>query len=405
MPALTLPFLEIWRSGKLLRALALLSTDTFTTAAKVVIMSGTGTPSGRFVGAATTDLCLFLAADASSNEDVLWVLLPSSSSWVRFSTLSDLQLAPATDVTITGGGAATLTGAVHTIRGASGAADNLDTISGMTAAEIAILVTGAEAITYRDASVGGGNISTQRDASIVTATGDIVMAVLSGTVVRVVPLMVQAGVPTSASAPGSTDAGGVVASTSASIRTAPFNTYTAPAAASATGVAAREEDNVAGGVWVGAFTSPAIPRNVTITFEAAWAGGDVTVSGTDQFDAAITEVIADNPGSLVSGVKVFKTVTGAVNQSVGAGGVNHGATIGFGNALGLTYLPSAAVGSLTCDGVGEAATWNATYGSVTPTTAPNAARNYAAMYPYGASHSHDGGSHTHAHATTHTHQS
>ena len=110
-------------------------------------------------------VCICTAA--TSTEDVFWHR--EAGAWVKLSTLSDLLLPAVSDITIAAG-VATLTGAAHTIRGASGAADDLDTISGMTATELAILVTGAEAITYRDFSVGGGNISTVRDASIVTAT-------------------------------------------------------------------------------------------------------------------------------------------------------------------------------------------------------------------------------------------
>lgn len=203
--ALTLPFLETWLSGKLVRAMSILDASASDkTGTQVHIMAGSGVPSGRFTGAAATDICLYFQDDAASQEDVLWVLLPSSSTWGKYSTLSDLQLAPVSDVTVSAGGVATLTGATHTVRGAGGLADDVDTISGMTAAELSLLVTGAEAITYRDASVGGGNISTVRDASIVTATGDVVLAFLSGTVVRVIPLLIQAGITTSATAQGTT---------------------------------------------------------------------------------------------------------------------------------------------------------------------------------------------------------
>jgi hypothetical protein len=150
----------------------------------------------------------------------------------------------------------------------------------------------------------------------------------------------------------------------------------APAADAAAGVAAREEDNLAGGLWVGAFTSPTVPRNATITFEAAWAGGDITLAGTDQFDAPITEVIADVAGALVSGVKVFKTITGATNELVGGGGVGHGATIGWGHKFGVAKVLAAPLGLLSVDNASEVAVWDTTYDAFTPTTLPNAAHNY-----------------------------
>jgi len=153
-------------------------------------------------------------------------------------------------------------------------------------------------------------------------------------------------------------------------------TVTTPAADSAAGVAAREEDNVALGAWAGPFTSPVVPRNVSITFEAAWAGGDVTVVGTDQFGTAISEVIADSAGSTVYGTKVFATVTGATNELVGAGGVNHGATIGWAHKLGITKAITAVGGQITCDDVDEAAVWDRTYSAFTPTTLPNGAHTF-----------------------------
>jgi len=190
--ALTLPLLEKWLSGKLLGALSLLAAGGNTTGRKVHVMASTGNPSGRFTGAGSTDICVYYQIDATSNEDAIWLLLSGSSTWTRLSTLSDLQLAPTSDVTLTAGGAATLTGAVHTIRGAGGIADDCDTLSGMTSAELAFLVTGAEAITYRD---GIDNIITSGGASIVTAAGDVVLAFLSGTAVRVHPILIAAGIP------------------------------------------------------------------------------------------------------------------------------------------------------------------------------------------------------------------
>ena len=154
-------------------------------------------------------------------------------------------------------------------------------------------------------------------------------------------------------------------------------TVTTPAADSAAGVAAREEDNLGvGGAWVGPFTSPVVPRNASITFEAAWAGGDVTITGTNQFDAAQTETIADVAGSIVYGSKIFKTITGATNQLNGAGGVNHGATIGWGHKLGVSKAISAVGGIVTCDDADEDVVWDRTYSSFSPTNLPNGARTF-----------------------------
>jgi len=386
----------------LIRATATGAPDTdFAVFASSSVPTSSALPNGQTLGSGQRAICLY--SGATQTEDAVYVTFDGGSNWSKLLVLSDLGLLPTSDVTISAGGAAALTAAVHTIRGAGGVADNCDTISGMTDAEIALLVTGAEAITYRDASVGGGNIATQRDASIITATGDMVMAVLSGSTVYIVPLMVQAGVPTSSSGTGATGADGTGATGSASIRTAPYNSFTAPAAASANGVHAAYGDDQPVN-FPGPISNPAIPRNVTLTTAGAgWTGGDVTVTGTDQFDAPVSETLTPNAGGgLTTGTKIFKTITAIAKALVGVAATT--CSVGWGNKLGLTYLPSAALGALTCDGVNENGTWDATYGGVTPTTAPNAGHNYAAMYPYGDSHTHTGPSHTHT-GPSHTHQS
>ena len=124
------------------------------------------------------------ALDTSGNLTIAGVLTSASGD-----ALAEIILPVVTDKTIASG-VVTLTGPTHTVRGEGAASDNCDTISGMTAFEVVFLVTGAEAITYRDFSVGAGNIATTGNASIVTATGDMVAAYLTGTVVHVAPVSV-----------------------------------------------------------------------------------------------------------------------------------------------------------------------------------------------------------------------
>lgn len=156
-----------------------------------------GTWNGQTLGA--TQAALYFCQAATSTEDVIFWTVDGGTTWTKLATLSDLLLPAVTDKTVASG-VVTLTAAAHTVRGQGAAADDVDTISGMTATEIALLVTGAEAITYRDASVGAGNIATSGNASIVTATGDVVMAVLSGSVVTIVPLAIAAGLAVGADA-------------------------------------------------------------------------------------------------------------------------------------------------------------------------------------------------------------
>jgi hypothetical protein len=151
-------------------------------------------------------------------------------------------------------------------------------------------------------------------------------------------------------------------------------TISAPAADSADGVHANNGDDVQ--VWPGPITSPVVPRNISITFDSAWAGGNVTVTGTNQFEAAQTETIVANPGNKVEGVKAFKTVTGIAHAAVGPGGLNHGATAGWGHKFGVAKTLLLALGVLTEDGNNDAAAWDDTYCAFTPTQLPNGSLSY-----------------------------
>jgi len=121
----------------------------------------------------------------------------------------------------------------------------------------------------------------------------------------------------------------------------------------------------------GPFTSPVVPRNASVTYDALYDGGDTTITGTDMADAACVEVIADNPGATVYGTKVFKTVTAATQQNLGAGGVS--ASIGWGHKLGLAVAPKNNFGQCTKADLPEAAVFDnasQSYG-FTPTNLPD----------------------------------
>lgn len=156
------------------------------------MISGSGAPSGGYGRDAGATL-IYLRTDASDGATSVYVSPDGGTTWSAMSTSSDIELAAATDITIATA-VATLTGAVHTLRGEGAAADVLDTISGMADAEVAYLLAGAEQITIRDAAVGGGNIATAGDTTIVLETGDAVMAVRSGAVITVTPLALAAGI-------------------------------------------------------------------------------------------------------------------------------------------------------------------------------------------------------------------
>ena len=156
----------------------------------VAFIEGSGAPAGAYwLAAYNINVAIYIQNDAASVDEAEWVTIDQGTTWAKKSVLTALSLAATTDITIAAG-VGTLTAAVHTVRGEAAAPDNLDTLAGIADAGMALLITGAEAITYRDAAVGGGNISTTGNASIVTATGDLVLAARSGAVYSLTPLSI-----------------------------------------------------------------------------------------------------------------------------------------------------------------------------------------------------------------------
>lgn len=154
--------------------------------------------------------------------------------------------------------------------------------------------------------------------------------------------------------------------------------FTTPAAAGVNVHADIASDNAA--AVTTALTNPVIPRTVQVVFTALWDGGDITIVGTDQFDNAQTEVIADAAGTTVQGVKIWKTITSINNETIGAGGVLT-ATVQTGPTLGLlTAISGSAFGLCHTSGAADNAVFNATYHSVTPAAAPNGSRTYVVCY-------------------------
>lgn len=148
--------------------------------------------------------------------------------------------------------------------------------------------------------------------------------------------------------------------------------YTAPVAASATAVHAAVAATAAN-IFAAPFGSiEAWGRNLTVTFGAGWDGGNVTVTGTDQFGQVISETFLSNAGGSRTGSKTFRTVTGAVKTAIGAS--SDGASIGIGAKLGVPFAFTA--GQNFTDSVGEAATLDTTNYNFAPSSVPNASRNY-----------------------------
>lgn len=131
--------------------------------------------------------------------------------------------------------------------------------------------------------------------------------------------------------------------------------------------------NLTGGIdgnaFTDAFTDPDVPRVLTVTFDALWDGGNVTVVGVNQFDEAVSEVFVSNPGGDAVGEKVFKSVTSASKGTVGAASVP--ATIGVGGTIGIDGRVSSDFGVLFADDVVEPVTVDDVNGSFSPNSAPD----------------------------------
>lgn len=122
----------------------------------------------------------------------------------------------------------------------------------------------------------------------------------------------------------------------------------------------------------------AIPRNITVTAGASYAGGKIHAYGTDQFGNAVDEEITPATGTLTAGSKIFKTITRVTKELDGAGGAGHNWSLGFGTKIGLPVKLSAQ-SSVQCrlsTGAAEAVTLDTTYSAFTPTNVPDASRDY-----------------------------
>lgn len=128
----------------------------------------------------------------------------------------------------------------------------------------------------------------------------------------------------------------------------------------------------------GPFVNPDVPRNATVGYATGWDGGDVTVTGTDQFNVSISEVFPSAPGTVVTGAKIFKTVTGATKTTIGA--TTNTASIGVDSKLGIVgRLADTFNAMLFVDNIAQGATLDATYNGFIPATAPNGLVSYALL--------------------------
>lgn len=149
-------------------------------------------------------------------------------------------------------------------------------------------------------------------------------------------------------------------------------------AAPGVGIHAAVQEGAAN-AFAGAITNPATPKNAQAVFAAGWQGGDIYLTGTDQFGRAQTETIADAAGTTVQGVKIWRTITAISKETVA--GTTDTVTLQTGTKIGIPVPLKNAFGLELVAGVAELATWCATYHGFTPTTAPDGSRDFTILVP------------------------
>jgi hypothetical protein len=319
-------------------ALRLADVASRDTASYVEILTGTGVPAGAY--GRTANVLIYHRIDAPSIDALIYISVNNGGVWTASNVIS-----------------ATSVGTAST---------------GLTVA-----------------TAVGGN----------TASGTAAIG-MSGNVALASPGPTDSG-NASVSVGGSTaNAGSTVSGTSGTetLQIVDVGLFTNAEAAGVATVHAANASNVQ--AWPGPITDPAQNRQLSVTFDPGWDGGDVSISFLDMGGVPRVEVVADVPGTTVNTGLISKDITAISHELLGAGLTT--ASVGWTDALGLPGA-SARVGMLTCDDVGEVATFaTQAYGiTVTPTTAPNGAHDYRVLYPVSESHDHGVGSYAcdaHAHA-------
>lgn len=83
-------------------------------------------------------------------------------------------------------------------------------------------------------------------------------------------------------------------------------------------------------------THPAVPRNLSVSGNAAGIAGNVVITGTNQAGEAISETIALNGAATVQGNKAFRSVT-KVELPAKTNSEGDTVSVGWGNKLGVPY--------------------------------------------------------------------
>lgn len=139
--------------------------------------------------------------------------------------------------------------------------------------------------------------------------------------------------------------------------------------------------------YTGPFTAPAQLRVAQVSFDALWDGGDLTITGTDQYRTAGTTDVITSPGSgggTVQGLVVFDwTQPTTVAWTLGLGATN--ITIFGGTALGLGSTRAATANAFDVMNGSqlEPATVDTAHGTITTGTPPDGATPFSAFVNFG----------------------
>lgn len=151
-------------------------------------------------------------------------------------------------------------------------------------------------------------------------------------------------------------------------------------AASAVGVLAAKAGNSAISSWSTGITNPAHIRSLQVVFAGSYDGGNITITGLDQFGRAQTETITANAGNTVQGTKVWKTISTIAKAAVGGNAATFTVQTGT-DHLGLPVPLLGTWGMGLADGVAELMTFNATVHSFKPATTPDSSVDFTILMP------------------------
>lgn len=132
--------------------------------------------------------------------------------------------------------------------------------------------------------------------------------------------------------------------------------------------------------------SPDYPRNITMAASGSTTA-NVTINGLDYQGVAISETLALNNTSTVTGKKAYSKIVSIVLPTVGATTINVGIGVLFGlpqqatvASVFLALVDGAADSALGTFAVGGTSAGTDYYGTWTPSTAPNGTHKYYMAY-------------------------